>query len=154
MAAAVLFLAGCGGDDDGDSSASSSSSTSSSSSSSSAESSEDSGGDDELAAFCSEAEDSIASLSELQSNTDPAQIAPQLSEAADSFEAVEPPAEIADDWSTLGDALRNWADVSSAVDLATPEGQTQFQEATQQFVSTFTGPAGQAVDEFGSTNCA
>lgn len=149
-AAAVLLLAGCGDDDNNDSDASSSSS----SSSSSAESSESSSPSDDVEAFCRDAEGALSGLGEFDENTDPSQLAPQLAEAADAFDSVEPPTEIAEDWAVLADALRNWAEVSASVDLATPDGQSQFQQAGQDFMATASGPSGQAVDEFGGANCS
>jgi hypothetical protein len=89
----------------------------------------------------------------VQAADDPAAVAAQLSAAADTFEATEAPAEIAEDWAVLSDALRTWADTASTVDLATPEGQAQFTQTAQEFQAAFTGPSGQAVDAFGTANC-
>lgn len=146
--AAVLLLAGCGGDDDnGDDTSSSPSSASENS-----QENDDSDSDGDLATFCAQAQEFAGALQEVDAS-DPESIPPALEEASSVFDDTEPPAEIADEWSNLGDAMRNWADTANSVDITSPEGAQELVTATQEFQEVFTGPDGQAVDEFGSANC-
>jgi hypothetical protein len=126
-AAAVLVLSGCGDDDDG-------------------------GDDFDLGAFCDQAQEFATTLQTVDPSA-PETIGDTLQDASEAFDAAEPPDEIADDWATLGDALREWADTVNSVDITTPEGAQEVSAATQEFQAVFTGPAGTAVDEYGSENC-
>jgi hypothetical protein len=153
-AAAVLLLSGCGGDDDTSSSSSSdSSSSSSSSTSSSADSSESSSsGDSDVAAFCAQAQEFATALNDVNPST-PADIPPVLQEATAAFDAAEPPAEIESDWAVLGDALHTFADATANADLTSAEGAQQLQQAATDFSTAFSGPEGQNVDAYVTSNC-
>ncbi|WP_409328543.1 hypothetical protein [Trujillonella humicola] len=156
-AAAVLLLSGCGGDDDSGSTASTTTpaSPTTSSPATSGTPSGTAGGsaaDDEVAAFCAQAEEFVASLGAVDP-TVPESIPPALTEASAAFDAAEPPAEITADWAVLGDSLRSFADTANTVDLATPEGGQALADAATEFQNVFTGPSGTAVDEYISGNC-
>lgn len=155
-AAAVLLLAGCGGDDNDDSSASSTSTSSSSATSSSSPSESESGSgggtDSDLEAFCADAQEFVTALQQVDPSA-PETIPPALQEATAAFDAANPPEEIASDWETLGDVVRSFADTANSVDIASPEGAQQLQDAATEFTNAFTGPEGQNVDAFVTENC-
>jgi hypothetical protein len=148
-AAAVLFTA-CGGSGDEDPAASSSASSSSASATSSSAAPTTSS-DPAVAAFCERGQQFDQVAESLQTAA-PTELPGILQQAVAAFDTVAPPAEIAADWQTVGTALRQLADASTTLDLSTPEGQQQLQQAaTQAFASA--GPAQANVQAFSSANC-
>jgi hypothetical protein len=124
VAAAVLLLTACGGSDDG-TSASSASSSSASSSAHAAGSK-----------FCTEA---ARTLSELEpaftgQGGDPAALAPALQEAADKVRAIDPPSEIASDWTALADGIEQFAQAFGEVDVNDPASASALQQRTSEII--------------------
>ena len=83
----------------------------------------------------------------------PEQLPGLLQQAAAAFDSVQPPAEIAGDWTVVGDAVQAFSDTANSVDITTPDGQAQLQTAAQEFVTVAGGPDGTAVQQFGQANC-
>ncbi len=164
-ATAAVLLTSCSGGGSGSEEAAESTSadTSSSASSSSASPSSPSGtsssapapstsNDPAVAQFCSQA----ASFNELGNQlgaATPEQLPGLLQQAADAFDSVQPPAEIATSWQAVGDAVQTFADRAATIDVSTPEGQTELNTAAQDFVDVANGPDGTAVQQFGQANC-
>jgi hypothetical protein len=124
VAAAVLLLTACGGSDD-DTSASRESSSSASASGSAAGSE-----------FCTEA---ARALSELEpaftdQGGDPAALAPALQEAADKVRAIDPPSQIASDWTALGDGIEQFAQAFGEVDVNDPASASALQQRTSEII--------------------
>lgn len=153
-AATALLLSGCGGDDDSSTASPSTPSSSSPASSSPAETSADAAGstDPAVAAFCDQAETFADSASKLQDAT-PDTVVPILRDTVSAFDAVEPPAEIASDWSVVGDALHAFSDTAGSIDVTTPDGAAAFQQAGEQFLNVFSGPEGTKVSDYVTGNC-
>jgi hypothetical protein len=104
LALIVVALAGCGGDDDGQTAGSAAADTGAAAPTT--EPSDDSPaaatGDDE--GFCAEVEaagDELQSLGQGPDFTDVEDAANALRQSRDTLQSIEPPAEIADDWSTV-----------------------------------------------------
>ena len=156
--AALLLTAGsCGGGGEGSSSEESaevtSAETSSSAASSTGATSSSAASDDPaVAQFCAQTAQYQDLANQLVS-TPPEQQPPLVQEAAAAFDTVQPPAEIASDWQTLGDAVQAYSDSLNTVDPSTPEGQQQLQAAAQDFVTVAGGPEGTAVQQFAQANC-
>ncbi|SFP99705.1 hypothetical protein SAMN05660464_0410 [Geodermatophilus dictyosporus] len=155
---AFLLTAGsCGGGGEGsqaeESAEVTSAGTSSSAASSTGASSGSAGADPAVAEFCTAAEQFATTIGTAQSSTTPEEVVPVLQQAATDFESATPPQEIATDWGVLGGALRTWADTAGSVDLATPDGQQQFQQRGQEFITAFQGPSGTNVEQYLTANC-
>jgi hypothetical protein len=156
-AAAAVLLTACGGGSGSGSeetaestSADTSSSAAPSTGSSSASSS--TSDDPAVPAFCAQAAQYEALGNQLSTAT-PDQLPGLLQQAATAYDSVQPPAEIAGDWQVVGDALQSFADSASSIDLSAPDGQTQLQNAAQQFLTVAQGPEGTHVSQFVETNC-
>ncbi|MGY1795702.1 hypothetical protein ACI796_17160 [Geodermatophilus sp. SYSU D00525] len=156
-AAAAVVLTACGGADGSGSeetaeSTAASTSSSADSSGGSGSSSSAGGDDPAVAAFCEQA----AQYEELGNQLSAAtteQLPGLLQQAAAAFDSVQPPAEIANDWQVVGDAVQAFSDTANSVDLSTPDGQAQLQTAAQQFVTVAQGPEATNVARFGEENC-
>ena len=116
MAAAVVLLSACGGSDEG-SSAASSSAAEPSASESSAEATP--------SQFCTEAAAIQEKVTASFDEQDPASLGQVLQEGATEIRAIEPPAEIADDWGALADGLEQIAGAFADVDITDPAAQQQ-----------------------------
>ncbi len=137
VAAAAVLLTACGGD--GDSSASSSSSSAPSSSAAETSESEAPQGDSE---FCTQSQDLLDNLgSAFSDQSDPASVETAFSQAAEGFRSVEPPAEIEQDWTTLGNGLEEYAAAFAELDQADPESVSAFQQRTTSLQGELTGAA-------------
>jgi hypothetical protein len=151
-AAVAVLLTACGGSGDEEPAASSSSSSSSSASATSSSAAPTTSSDPAVAAFCERGQE-FDQVAESLATAAPPELPGILQQAVAAFDTVQPPAEIAADWQTLGTALRQLADASATLDLGTPEGQQQLQQAaTLAFASAGTAQAN--VQAFTSANCA
>src|SRR4051812_36969009 len=119
-AAAVVLLTACGGTDSSSSAASSSSSEPSSSSSSTS-SAAASGSD-----FCQQASVLVSGVA-TSNPEDLASIGPLFQKAAAGIKAIDPPSEIATDWTTFGNGLQQLGDLAAKTDFNDPEQATAFQ---------------------------
>ena len=119
--AALLLVAACGGSSEDDSA----SSTPSAASSSAAESSSEAPESD--SEFCTQASQINERISSSLSESDSESLSENLQTISDEISAVEPPAEIADDWNSLAGALGQAADALEGVDLTDPEQAAQAQ---------------------------
>jgi hypothetical protein len=130
-AAAVVLLTACGGGGDEEPAA-----TSSSPASSSAAPSSEPGGtatpDPAAAEFCQQVSAAFSALETAVGTAGPAEVAGQLPEVVATLETVEAPADIAPDWNALLDGLRQLESTAASLDLNTPEGQQQFNDAEAQ----------------------
>jgi hypothetical protein len=146
-AAAVVLLTACGGSDDDTTAAET---TSSSSSSSASETTENSApqADSE---FCTEAaaiqERVQASL--VDPNT--ADLGQIFTQAAQEIRAIEPPAEIADDWGQFAAGIEEFATISQ-IDFQDPNAYAQWQQQAQQ-IQTDYGAAFASVQTYLATEC-
>ncbi len=136
VAAAAVLLSACG--DDGDSSASPSSSAPSSSAAETSESEAPQGGSE----FCTESQELLDNLGAAFSDqSDPGSVETAFSQAAEGFRSVEPPAEIEQDWTTLGDGLEEYAAAFAELDQSDPESVSAFQQRTTSLQGELTGAA-------------
>jgi hypothetical protein len=125
VAAAVVLLSACGGSDESDSAASASSETSSSAAESSAP--------EEGSEFCTEASELLASVDPAlsgQAGTDG--IGPLLQQTADGIRQIDPPAELADDWTAMADGLEEFGTAFEALDVNDQQSLAQFQATSAQ----------------------
>ncbi|SFP99728.1 hypothetical protein SAMN05660464_0411 [Geodermatophilus dictyosporus] len=154
---ALLLTAGsCGGGGEGsqaeESAEVTSAETSSSAASSTGASSGSASDDPAVAQFCTQSAQFEELGNQLGAAT-PEQLPGLLQQAAGAFDAVQPPAEIAGPWQTVGDAVQTFSDTANTVDATTPEGQQQLQAAAQEFLAVAGGPDGTAVQQFSQENC-
>ena len=133
--AAVLLLTACGGGSDDtesafETTASSSSAPAETTSEAPAASSE----------FCTEAEVFGNRVStSLSGAEDPAEAERQIRQAAEELRAIEPPDEIADDWSALADGLESLAGtVAGATSNNDPEAAAKLQAQLQELQTSAT----------------
>jgi hypothetical protein len=146
-AAVAALVTACGGGSSNDSAATSSAKTTTSSSSSS------STPDPAAAQFCTQA---AAAFSELQSTVtsqDPAQVVAGLQQLVASLDAIEAPPAITKDWQTLVDALKQLTTTAASLDLSTPEGKQQFEQAQTQLLGQV-GAAQSNVSNYVTQNCS
>ena len=137
VAAALVLLTACGGsgEDDSASSSTARSAATTSSAPASAEAADP--------AFCASAGRLLAGLTPaLTGATDPATLAPTLTQAATDARQVVPPQSIAADWTALTDGLDQFAKAAAAVNVDDTASAAQFEQVKNQLV---TGLAGAAV---------
>ena len=115
VAAAVVLLSACGGSDEG----------SSASSTTAAESSAAESGGSSDSQFCTEAAAIQEKVTASFDEQDPASLGQVLQEGATEIRAIEPPDEIAADWTALADGLEQIAAAFADVDLTDPAAQQQ-----------------------------
>ena len=124
-AAAFVVLSGCGASDGAGAAPAEAGPAA-------ASASEDTG-DRADAEFCTAAkalqEQVVATLGE---QPDPATVQTALQQAATGFRAVEPPEEIAADWTTLGGGLEQMAAALASADFEDRGGRAAFQERAGQ----------------------
>jgi hypothetical protein len=132
-AAAVVLLTACGGSDDESSASSSSSESSSSASETSAADSR----------FCTDAEAAFRNVEPAFSGAgdDPAALAPALQDAADQVRTIDPPSEIASDWSALADGIEQFAQAFAEVDANDPASQTELQQRAGEILGSLSTSA-------------
>ncbi|MGY1823827.1 hypothetical protein [Geodermatophilus sp. SYSU D00079] len=148
-AAAVVLLTACGGGGDDEPAASSSTATSSAPAPS--EPAPTSAPDPAAAEFCSQVTTAFATFSGLQTAT-PSELAANLPQIVGALEQVEPPAEIAGDWEAFVGSLRQLGATAATLDLSTPEGQQQLEQAERQLTEGL-GPAQTTLLSYISANC-
>ena len=136
--AAVGILTACGGDEGSGASPSSSAASSASSSAAPSSAAEAPQANSE---FCISSRELLDSLGSAFSGQDPASVETAFQQAAVGFRSVEPPAEIADDWTTLGDGLEQYAAAYAGLDPSDPESVTAFQQRTSSLQGEVTGSA-------------
>jgi hypothetical protein len=155
--AVLVALTACSGSDDAasDAAATTSAPASTAAGSSAAASSEAPVGDAGAQAFCTEAEQAFAEISNGLDAADPNSLDTALDASVAAFDRIEPPAEIASDWDALQQAFAGLRDAVAGVDLNTTAGQTAVQQAVsdleartadpqarvQQYVDGHCGPA-------------
>jgi hypothetical protein len=146
--AAIALLAACSGGG-GDTSASSSSASTSSSAAATTSAGASASGSE----FCTQAQQLVTQLQgAVTDSTDPSSLPTVLQQAAEGFDAVKPPAEIADDWNALADGTRQLADAFGKVDLNDPQSAAQFQQTAGQLESQL-GGASTNVENYLSQQC-
>ena len=145
VAAAVVLLTACGGSDD-----SSSESAASTTATSSASESGDASGSE----FCTQAADALSQIEPAftgQGN-DPAALAPALQQAADRVRSIDPPSEIATDWSALADGIEQFAQAFAEVDVNDPASASALQQRTAEIVGSLSTSA-TSVQTYLSNEC-
>jgi hypothetical protein len=127
LAAAVVLLSACGGSGDDEQAA-----ATSATSSSAARSSADAAGSE----FCTEAARALGSVAPAFSGQgeDPAALAPALRDAANQVRAIEPPGEIAPDWTALADGIEEFAQAFAEVDAADPASESALQQRAGEII--------------------
>jgi hypothetical protein len=144
--AAVLLMTACGGSGDDDSAASSTSAASSSAAESSSAAPE---ADSE---FCTEATQINERITTSLSEGDPSSLSDNLKTISDEIGAVEPPAEIADDWNSLSDALGQASTALEGVDLTDPDQAAKAQAELGELQSQL-GDSGANVEAYLRDQC-
>ena len=85
-------------------------------------------------------------------SNDPTELAPALQQLADQYAAVDPPAEIAGDWTTLVDGVRQLATAAQGIDFSDPTAAEQLQAAAGGLQEQLTA-ATPNVSTYASANC-
>ena len=156
LSAALLLLTGCGGSDEGSSAASSSGSSSSSAAATTSGSpaAPSSATSPEAAAFCAEAVSLEQSVNATvgTASSDPTQLPPALQRLADQYAAIEPPAEIAADWTALVDGVQQLATAAQGIDFTDPTAAQQLQTAAGGLQEQLT-TATTNVSTYATANC-
>ena len=132
-AAVVILLSACSGSGDDTSASSSSSPTSASETSAAAQ-----GGSE----FCTKAatvESTIASA--LANQSDVAAVSQTLQTAVAQIRAIDPPAEIATDWTALAGGIEQIAGAFGSIDASNPSAVATFQQQAAALESQLSGPA-------------
>jgi hypothetical protein len=149
-AAAVVLLTACGGSDE-DSNASDSTTSSSSSSSSASETSENNAPQAD-SQFCTEAaaiQERIAAS--FTGQADPGSLSQLFTQISEEIQAIEPPADLADDWAQFSQGVQEVAAISQ-IDFndqaAVAEWQSQVAQIQTEYGTAFTN-----VDTYLSTEC-
>jgi hypothetical protein len=144
--AAVVLLTACGGNDD------TSASSSSASGSPSAGSAESSGsGSASGSEFCTQAA-SLENTLSAPDLSDPASAGPAIADAASQVRAIDPPAEISDDWTALADGLDQLGQILTTTDLNDPAQASAAQQQVSQLEADL-GDASTNVSNYLSSEC-
>ena len=144
VAAALVLLTGCSGSGDGNSAASSTTA-----SSSAAETTAAAAGSQ----FCTQAASLAAKLgSVVADQSDPGAAQQGLQAALAAIRAIDPPAEIASDWSALADGVEQLATASAGVDFNDPAAVATFQQTATQ-LETQLSSASTGVEKYLSEKC-
>ena len=157
-AAGTLLISGCGGG--GDTGSASSSSAAGTTSSSSAESSAEEpvpSATPDAASFCAQAEPVFTDLNaafEAAGTDGVAALPPLLDQAVASFDAVQPPADIAPDWQTVRGGFAQLRDQVAAIDPAAPDAATQVDGAVAAVEGSEAGPALERLGTYYDQHCA
>ena len=102
--------------------------------------------------FCGQLTTAFTELEGSLAATTPQGVADRLPETVDRLSQVQAPAGIADDWNALLDGLRRLSDTVGTLDLATPEGQQAYADASTR-IGQEIGPAETALSDYVATNC-
>jgi hypothetical protein len=144
VAAALVLLTACGGSDKGNSA----SSSTKAGSSASATSAQAAGSE-----FCTKAAGLAANLgSAVVNQSDPAAAQQGLRAAVTQIRAIDPPSEIASDWSALADGVEQLANASAGVDFNDPSAVATFQQTATQLETKLSG-ASTNVEKYLSEKC-
>jgi hypothetical protein len=146
--AAVLLLTACGGGSDEPEAATE---TPASSASAPAETTANEAPESD-SEFCTQASQINQRIASSITESDGASLSGNLQTIADEISAVEPPAEIADDWNALSDALDQAASALDGVDLTDPEQAAEAQAQLSQLQSQL-GDAGTNVETYLQEQC-
>ena len=149
-AVAVVLLTACGGS--GDDEPAAASSTSAPATSSSAPASGTAAPDPAAEEFCGQITSAFTEVQGSLGAATPDEVAGRLPEAVDRLAQVQAPAEIADDWNALLDGLRRLSDTAGTLDLATPEGQQAYVDASAR-IGEELRPAETALSDYVVANC-
>jgi hypothetical protein len=144
VAAAVVLLTACGGSGGKDSSSSSSTTTAGAS-----KTSANAAGSD----FCSKAaaiESSVGSA--VANQSDPSSIPQALQAAAAQIRAIDPPSEIAADWTALAGGVEQLATAFAGVDFTDENAVASFEAQASQLESQLSG-ASANVEKYLSDKC-
>jgi hypothetical protein len=145
-AAAVVLLTACSGNDDTSASSSSASGTTSASPAGSSGSGSKSGSE-----FCTQAA-SLQNTLSAPDLSDPASAGPAIADAASQVRAIDPPAEISDDWNALADGLDQLGRILSTTDLNDPAQASAAQQQVSQ-LETDLGDASTNVSNYLTNEC-
>jgi ABC-type transport system substrate-binding protein len=154
VATGLLLAAGCSDEVAGTASPATSSSSSTSSSSGTSSSAPPTV-DPELEEFCTDGE---ALFAEVDQAFDDAEgmgvdaLVRALQQAVAAFDALDPPAEIADDWEASRDGFSELTQDVAAIDPAAPDAQQQAEAVLAQ-ADTTVGPGFQRVGDWIDANC-
>jgi hypothetical protein len=136
VSAAAVLLTACGGDDAEESA------SPTTESSTPAPSSEPSEAPESGSEFCTQSQELLDGLgAAFTDQADPASVEGAFQQAAEGFRSVEPPAEIEEDWTTLGDGLEEYATAFAELDESDPDSVTQFQQRTSALQGELTSAA-------------
>jgi hypothetical protein len=129
-------VSACSGDEPGDGAASAPTSTSAATSPSGSAAPQ-SGSE-----FCTRSRALIEGLgAAFSEQADAAAVQEAFEQAADGFRAIEPPAEVEDDWTTLAEGLDEYAAAVADLDESDPDSVAAFQERTGTLQGELTGAA-------------
>jgi hypothetical protein len=145
--AAVLLMTACGGSSDDNSASSSTSSAASSSAAATSSAAPQSDSE-----FCTQAAQVNERITNSLSQSDSASLSDNLKTVSDEISAVDPPAEIADDWNSLAKALGKASDALKGVDL-TDKDQAAKAQAELGQLQTELGDAGANVEAYLNGQC-
>ena len=154
LSAAVVLLSGCSGSAEESSASPSTSSSSGAPASSSSAAASSSSSSAEIAAFCAQAgslQDQL-NATVATADDDPTQLAPALQRWADEYAAVDPPQEIAADWSTLVDGIQQLATAAQGIDFTDPTAAQQLQDSVGGLEDQIT-TATTNVSAYATANC-
>jgi hypothetical protein len=152
----LVGLAGCGGDDEDPGGGTAA--TGDGSVVPTTEPTDDSGTPDDEG-FCAEVEqirDRLENLDSLPDAPDPEAAIGAIEESIDALRSVDPPAEIAEDWSTVTEAFEGTATGLRDLDLSDPEVLAQQLEdlaARMEQQSAEIEEAGTRIDQYLSDEC-
>jgi hypothetical protein len=144
VAAAVVLLTACGGSGKDDSASSSSAASSSAS-----ETSANAAGSE----FCTKAAAVEANVSSaVADQSDPASIPQALRAAVAQIRAIQPPHEIATDWSALADGVEQLAAAFASVDLKDANAVATFEQKASELETRLSG-ASANVEKYLTDKC-
>jgi len=155
VATAVVLLTACGGSDD-EPEASSGSSGTTSGPGSTATTGPTASATDEVAEFCTEADalqTALAGQLADAATDDPTTVPAVLQGAVAQYEAIDPPAELEQDWQLLSDSARELAGLAQGVDFSRPGALEQFAASLAEEDEAAT-TANTSVEGYLAANCA
>ena len=144
VAAALVLLTACSGSDKGNSA-----SSSTKAGSSAAETSAQAAGSE----FCTKAAAIQSSVTSAVTNqSDPASLQQGLQAAVTQIRAIDPPSEIASDWSALADGVEQLAAAFASVDFNDQAAVASFQQTANNLETQLSG-ASTNVEKYLSEKC-
>jgi hypothetical protein len=147
--AAFVLLTACGGGSDNNNDAASSGTTQTTTSSSAENTAPEADSQ-----FCTQAQALVQTLETAftESATDPASVAQQFQQTASAMRALDPPAEIADDWEALAGGLDQFAAAFAQFDPNDPAKASAFEQQATQLQGQLTA-AGANVEKYLTEQC-